>query len=176
VLIPPAYPENPVQSMNFCIHGCGGNFLVQSLMLKYERLSDRLTAGCLMTQTYTTATTLLVLLHYFVVTAQVGQARAKYGIKAPAVTGDERFERAYRVQMNMVEQLIFFLPSLWLCALLLSDKVAAAGGIIWMIGRIVYGLTYVKDPAKRGPGISVAFLAQMGLFGGAAWGLISSFF
>jgi glutathione S-transferase len=124
-----------------------------------------------MTQTYTAATTLVVLLYYFVVTLQVGQARARYGIKAPAVTGDERFERAYRVQMNMLEQLAFFLPSLWLCAILLSDGIAAAGGVVWLVGRAIYGLSYVHDPEKRGPGSGIAFLAQLALFCGAAWGL-----
>jgi glutathione S-transferase len=53
-----------------------------------------------MTQIYTAAVTLLTLLLYFALTANVGRARVKYGIKAPAVTGNEHFERAFRVQMN----------------------------------------------------------------------------
>lgn len=128
----------------------------------------------MMTYTYTAAITLLVLLHYFAVTLQVAQARVRHGIKAPAVTGHALFERTYRVQMNMLEQLVFFLPSLWLCAWLLSDRLAAAGGLVWILGRVLYGFSYVRDPAARGPGITIAFVAQLALFVGAVWGLFRS--
>jgi glutathione S-transferase len=101
-----------------------------------------------------------------------GQARGKYRIKAPAVTGHENFERAYRVQMNTVEQMVFFLPALWLCAVLLSDKGAAVGGLIWVIGRAVYAVSYLDAPEKRGPGIAISMLAQIGLFLGAVYGLV----
>src|SRR5215471_16988114 len=114
-----------------------------------------------MSQVYTAAATLLALALYFVLANMVvGRARRRYGIKAPAVTGHENFERAYRVQMNTVEQMVFFLPALWLCALLLSDKGAAVGGLIWIIGRAVYAVTYMDAPPKRGPGVMITMLAQ----------------
>jgi glutathione S-transferase len=125
-----------------------------------------------MTYIYTAAVTLLALLLYFVVCNVVGQARGKYGIKAPAVAGHENFERAYRVQMNTVEQMVFFLPALWLCAVLVSDVGAAIGGLIWVIGRAVYAVTYLNDPAKRGPGMIVTMLAQLGLFLAAVYGIV----
>jgi glutathione S-transferase len=121
---------------------------------------------------YTTAATLLALLLYMAVLMVVGQARVKYRIKAPAVTGHEHFERAYRVQMNTVEQMVFFLPALWLCAALLSDKAAAVGGLIWVIGRGVYAVSYLSAPEKRGPGVAISMLAQIGLFLGAVYGLM----
>jgi glutathione S-transferase len=121
---------------------------------------------------YTSAATLLALLLYMAVSMAVGQARVKYGVKAPAVTGHEHFERAYRVQMNTVEQMAFFLPALWLCATLLSDKGAALGGLIWVIGRGVYAVSYRSAPQKRGPGMAISMLAQIGLFLGAVYGLI----
>ncbi len=124
-----------------------------------------------MSYTYTAAVTLLALLLYMGLSLAVGQARAKYGIKAPAVTGHENFERAYRVQMNTVEQMVFFLPALWLYAMFLSDKGAAVGGLIWVIGRAVYAVSYLSAPEKRGPGMAVSMLAQIGLFLGAAFGL-----
>ena len=83
-----------------------------------------------MSYTYTAAATLLALLLYMGLSFVAGQARGRYRIKAPAVTGHENFERAYRVQMNTVEQMVFFLPALWLCAVLLSDKGAAVGGLM----------------------------------------------
>jgi glutathione S-transferase len=125
-----------------------------------------------MSYIYTTAVTLLALLLYQIVSMGVGQARARYGIKAPAVTGNEHFERAYRVQMNTVEQMVFFLPALWLCAVLLSDIGAAVGGLVWVIGRAIYAVTYRKDPAKRAPGVMLTVLAQFGLWLGAAAGLV----
>jgi glutathione S-transferase len=125
-----------------------------------------------MSHTYTAAVTLLALLGYLVVTMNVGKAREKYAVKAPAVTGNEHFERAYRVQMNMLEQMAFFLPSLWLCALLLSDKIAAAVGLVWIVGRALYSVAYIRDPSTRGKGMMIAFVAAIVLFLGAVVGLV----
>jgi glutathione S-transferase len=121
---------------------------------------------------YTAAATLLALVLLQVLTLVVAQARVRYGIKAPSVTGHERFERAYRVHMNTVEQMAFFLPAMWLCAGLLSDGAAAAGGLIWVIGRALYAMSYLNDPAKRGPGALIAAFAQIALWLGAAGGLV----
>lgn len=125
-----------------------------------------------MSQVYTAAATLLALLLHLALTMRVGRARTRYGIRAPAVTGNEHFERAYRVQMNTVEQMVFFLPALWLCAVLLSDIAAAVGGLIWVIGRAVYAVSYTNDPAKRGPGLVICMLTQLALWLGAAAGLV----
>jgi len=127
-----------------------------------------------MSHIYTAAATLLALLLYLVLTMVAGRARTRYGIKAPAITGNENFERAHRVQMNTVEQMVFFLPALWLYAVLLSDKGAAVGGLIWVIGRGLYAVSYLNDPAKRGPGMVISMLAQTGLFLGAVYGLASA--
>src|SRR5690625_7314259 len=61
-----------------------------------------------------------------------GRARMKYGIKAPAVTGHPGFERAYRVQMNTLEQTVLFLPVLWLAA---AYGHPAWAGLLGQIGR-----------------------------------------
>jgi glutathione S-transferase len=123
-----------------------------------------------MSYVYSAAVTLVALMFYMGLSFVVGQAREKYRIKAPAVTGHESFERAYRVQMNTVEQMVFFLPALWLCAVLLSDRGAAVGGLIWVIGRAVYAVGYLDAAEKRGPGMGISTLAQIGLFLGAAYG------
>ena len=125
-----------------------------------------------MSHIYTAAATLLSLLLYLNLTMVVGRARGKYGIKAPAITGHEHFERAHGVQMNTVEQMVFFLPALWLCAVLLSDIGAAVGGLIWVIGRVVYAVSYLRAPETRGPGAVISMLAQAGLFLGAVYGLV----
>lgn len=123
---------------------------------------------------YTQAATLLTLLVYLVVSLNVARARGKYGVKAPAVTGNEYFERAYRVQTNTLEQMVFFLPSMWLYALLLTDKGAAFGGVIWVIGRVIYSVSYVRNPASRGVGFTISFIAAIGLFLGAAYGVLKA--
>jgi glutathione S-transferase len=123
---------------------------------------------------YTAGVTLLALLLYFVVTGMAGRARAKYGIPAPAVTGNEHYERAYRVQMNTLEQMVFFLPAMWLYALYVNDVGAAIGGLIWIAARILYATSYTRDPKTRGPGAILTVIAAGGLFVGAAYGVMKA--
>jgi glutathione S-transferase len=127
-----------------------------------------------MDHNYTAAVTCLALLLYFVLSGVAGQARSKYGIKAPAVTGHEQYERAYRVQMNTLENLGFFLPSMWLYALYVNDAGAAVGGLIWVAARTYYAVSYLRDPTTRGPGALLTVLAQFGLFLGAAYGIVKA--
>lgn len=120
---------------------------------------------------YPAAVTALTLLLYLVVTGNAGRNREKHKIEAPAMTGHPDFERAYRVQMNTLEQMVFFLPAMWLYAWSLSAVWAAAVGLIWIIGRVIYAFAYIRDPARRGPGIIISFLAQLWLLGGAFCGI-----
>jgi glutathione S-transferase len=129
-----------------------------------------------MSQPYTAAVTLVALLVYFLVTGSVARARAQYGVKAPAVVGNEHFERAYRVQMNTLEQMALFLPALWLYAVYVSDRGAAIGGLIWVVGRVIYALAYTRDPASRGPGAIISLVASAGLWLGAAYGVAKALF
>jgi glutathione S-transferase len=125
-----------------------------------------------MSQPYTAAVTLVALLVYFLIIGAVAKARSQYGIKAPAVTGNENFERAYRVQMNTLEQMALFLPALWLYATYVSDRGAAVGGLIWVVGRVIYAIAYTRDPTARGPGAMITLLASVGLWLGAAYGVV----
>jgi len=102
--------------------------------------------------------TILALLQAAFFAARVGKARADYGIKAPAVSGHEMFERYYRVQMNTMEQLILFLPALWLGARHFEPRLVAAIGAVYLVGRMVYYQAYVADPARRGMGFSLSLL------------------
>jgi uncharacterized membrane protein YecN with MAPEG domain len=94
----------------------------------------------------------LALLQYLVFGGLVGRARGRYGVKAPAVTGSEMFERAYRVQMNTLELLVALLPALYLAARYWPPAFAAAAGAVYLVGRLIYAQAYVKDPARRGLG------------------------
>jgi uncharacterized membrane protein YecN with MAPEG domain len=121
---------------------------------------------------YVAIVTLLALLVYFWMVLGVGGARRKSGIKAPAMTGDPVLERAVRVQANTLEWLPIFLPSLWLCHLFWQAEdqtglVVPAIGAVWILGRILYALGYVQDPAKRSMGFLIQFVASIVLLLGA---------
>lgn len=112
----------------------------------------------------------LAILQYLIFGAYTGRARARSGLKAPAMTGDEGFERMYRVQMNTLEVMVAFLPSLFLAALHWPDYVVAPLGAAYLIGRHLYWRAYVAAPSKRALGfmlsiIPTIFLVLMALLG-----------
>ena len=127
---------------------------------------------------YVHIVTALAVLQFVVFGFKVGAARQRYGVKAPAITGNETFERLFRIQMNTLEQLIVFLPGLYLFAAYFRPYSAAALGVVYLLGRELYAFTYVRDPAKRSVGYGVTFLPIVilvlsGLVGAvrAAWHL-----
>ncbi|MEE8443945.1 MAG: MAPEG family protein [Alphaproteobacteria bacterium] len=120
---------------------------------------------------YPAAVTALTLLLYLVVAGNAGRNRAKHKIAAPAMTGHPDFERANRVQMNTLEQMVCFLPAMWLYAWSLSAVWAAAVGLVWIVGRVIYSFAYISDPARRGPGMMISLLALIWLLGGALCGI-----
>ena len=109
---------------------------------------------------------------YFWIIYKVASARGKYQIHAPHVVGPPEFLRVLRVQMNTVEQLVFFIPALWLCAYWWNDKMAAAGGLVWLIGRVMYAIGYYRDAAKRSLGFMIATFASFALVFGTVFGLL----
>lgn len=109
--------------------------------------------------------TVLTVIIYFAFSVNVGRMRGKHGIKAPATSGHAEFDRAFRVQMNTLEQLAVFLPLLWIATLFFTPLpwLPAALGLVWIIGRVLYASLYMEDPAKRGPGFGLGALASLGL-------------
>ena len=101
---------------------------------------------------------LLAIIQFIVFTMLVGAARGKYKISAPAMTGNEHFERAVRVQMNTLEQLVCFLPALLIASVYWPQHYVAAAGVVYLVGRTLYQRAYVADPAKRGLGFLLTFL------------------
>jgi glutathione S-transferase len=120
----------------------------------------------------TALVTCLALAVYFLTSVQVARARATFGIKAPAITGDPDFERVFRVQMNTLEWLPIFLPALWLFAIYISDAIAAVLGLVWIAGRILYMVGYSKAADKRGRGFAVQSTATMLLWLGATGAIL----
>ena len=121
---------------------------------------------------YVDIVTALALLQFIVFGFKVGGARGRYGVKAPAITGNEIFERYFRVQQNTLEQLIVFLPGLYLFSHYLRPLVAAVLGAIYLIGREIYAVTYVKEPSKRGAGYGLTFLPMVILVLGGLFGAV----
>ena len=107
------------------------------------------------------AVTLLALLQFVVMGIMVGRARGLYGVKAPATTGHEQFERWFRVHYNTLEKLIVFLPSLWLFGYYVGQYYAAGLGGIYLVGRLLYAVTYIRDPATRGFGTLLSDLPMV---------------
>ena len=116
--------------------------------------------------------TCLALIVYIWNFASVGRARSKYKIEAPAVTGDPDFERVFRVQQNMVEQLIIFLPLLWIFSMTLSPLWGGVVGAIWVVGRILYSIGYYAKAASRGTGFMISALSSLVLLIGSLVGTI----
>ena len=125
---------------------------------------------------YSALVTCLAIAFYFFTTTRVAGARAKFGVKVPATSGHPDFERVFRVQMNTLEYMPIFLPSLWLFAIYLSDGIAAAIGLVWVIGRILYVLGYAQAVAKRSLGFAIQALAAIalwvGAFGAIVWRIV----
>jgi glutathione S-transferase len=118
--------------------------------------------------------TLLALAFYFWTGIMVAQARAKYNIKAPAMTGNADFERTVRVQENTLEWLPLFLVSLWMFSMYWPAWIAAAIGAVWIVGRFMYMQGYIAAAEKRSMGFSVQAIAVAVLFLGALVGVIMS--
>src|ERR1700731_970761 len=120
--------------------------------------------------------TCLAVAFYFSTSVLVAKARATYGVKAPAISGNPDFERVFRVQMNTLEWMPIFLPSLWLFAIYVSDTFAAVLGLIWIAGRILYLTGYSQAASKRGRGFAIqaaaATILWLGALGAIVWRLI----
>jgi glutathione S-transferase len=121
---------------------------------------------------YIDIVTALALIQFTVFGFRVGSARGKFGVKAPAITGNETFERYFRVQQNTMELLVVFVPGLYLYSHYFSPLIAAALGVIYLIGREVYAASYVKDTAKRSAGYGMSFLPAMILLAGGLIGAV----
>lgn len=129
----------------------------------------------MMEHRWTALVTIVALLVYFWMGLQVARTRGKCGIHPPAMTGDQLMERAIRVQSNTLEWLPIFLAGLWLFALYWNEMVAAGLGVVWIVGRLIYSVGYMADPAKRSTGFLIQILASMvlllGAFGKIAYSL-----
>jgi len=112
----------------------------------------------------------LALMEFVAFGMLVGRARGTYGVKAPAMSGHEVFDRYFRVHYNTMELLVVFVPSIWLFGLYIDPRWGAGIGAIYLVGRIVYFRDYIADPAGRGKGFGMSMLPVLALLVGALIG------
>ena len=117
---------------------------------------------------------LLAVLQSLAFGLMVAYARGKYQVPAPAVSGNEIFERYFRVHYNTNEQLMLFLPALWLFGLYMSTRWAAILGAVYLLGRCIYAAGYISAPRKREAGFGLSFVPTVLLLVGAAIGVVRS--
>ncbi len=128
-----------------------------------------------MPKPYTAFVTLLDMILYITVSFRVAMARGKYDVEPPNTTGPEKFNRIFRVQQNTLEQLMFHLPLLWIAAFAMDDVFAAAFGIVWTFGRVLYARGYYNKPKRRLKGFQIAMFINLILLIGALAGTVASF-
>jgi len=116
--------------------------------------------------------TSLALIEFLVFGAMVSRARATYGVKAPAITGNEQFERHFRVQQNTLELRIVFLPALWMSAHYFNPAWMAAICMVYVIGRAVYCFGYLRDPRSRSLGYAISSIPTIVLIVLGLWGAL----
>jgi glutathione S-transferase len=101
---------------------------------------------------------------------QVSRSRIKHGVRAPATTGHPEFDRVFRVHQNTLEQLIIFIPALWLFGLYVHPLTGAAIALLFPVGRHIYYRSYVSDPSRRTAGVAIGGIATLVLLIGALVG------
>jgi uncharacterized membrane protein YecN with MAPEG domain len=114
---------------------------------------------------------LLALAQYIWFTGRTGLARGKYGVDAPNTTGNEIWERIYRVQQNTMEQLVLFIPAMLAFSVYLSARWALVPGLVFLVGRQLYSWEYINKPSSRTPGMALTLLANVVLLVGALAGV-----
>jgi uncharacterized membrane protein YecN with MAPEG domain len=123
---------------------------------------------------WTSLITALTLLLYLVITINVGRARAKYKVLPPQMSGNPDFERVLRVQQNTLEQIVLFLPALWLFSFYVSPLWGSGIGAIWLVGRIAYAWGYYQAAEKRMIGFGISSVSSTVLLLGSLIGIILS--
>jgi len=119
--------------------------------------------------------TLLALLEYSILGVMVGQARQRYGVEAPATTGNPDFERYFRVHVNTLEALIVFVPAVWIFSLGVNYHFGVALGLLFVVARIIYATGYLSAAAKRVPGaIATGAINAILVLGSLIWLIVKA--
>ena len=108
--------------------------------------------------------TLLAVFLTFVLATRVGYLRQTCKVEAPATTGHPDFERGYRTHMNTVENLVLFVPLLWIAAAYYGGTIPFWIGLVWVGSRVVYAFGYAQpNTLLRRPGAVLGVLSLFAL-------------
>jgi len=118
----------------------------------------------------------LALIEYSVFTMLCGRERGRCGVVAPATSGDPTFERYFRVQQNSVEQLIIFVPAMFLFGHYVSAPIGAGLGLVFILGRALFARGYYEEPPKRAAGFGLSLLSNLALLLGGLIGAVVAYF
>lgn len=109
---------------------------------------------------YVVAVVMLALLQYTWFGIEVGRARGRFEVPAPATSGHENFERFFRAHQNTTEQLVVFLPAMFACAYFVNETLAAAMGLLFVIGRLMYFRGYTNPEKSLSLGFGLGLIAN----------------
>ena len=118
----------------------------------------------------------LILIQTFHFAFQVGQARVKHGVNAPAISGSDEFDRAFRIHQNTIEQLVLFVPAMWMFAFYVHEYTAAGFGLLFIVTRVIYRRSYLTNPKSRGKGFGPGALLMAVLILGSMIGAALSLY
>ena len=119
--------------------------------------------------------TVLALIQSVLFAFLVGKSRQEHGVSAPLMTGPDEFLREFRVHMNTVENLIVFIPALWMFGYFVGAYWAAGIGLIYVASRFMYRSAYTGDPSKRGLPFAIGLACQAILLLGTIVGAVMSY-
>ena len=71
---------------------------------------------------------------------------------------------------------MIFIPALYASAYYVHPLFAVAGGVAFLVGRMLYFRTYTADAEKRGPGMIITVAGTMVLTLGALVGALLQIF
>lgn len=108
--------------------------------------------------TLTIIAIMLALLQFIWFGIEVGRARGRFDVQAPAISGHAEFERYFRVHANTLEQLVVLVPAALGFAHFVGDTWAAIAVAVYLTGRFIYFASYVRNPASRGLGFILSAL------------------
>ena len=115
---------------------------------------------------------LLALIEFMAFGFLVGGARKRYNIAVPATTGHPDFERTFRVHYNTLEMLVVFVPAIWLFGMYLNPRWGAIIGVVFLVGRALYAVGYIRAAEKRSLGAMLSFASVAVLLAGAVFGVV----
>ena len=119
---------------------------------------------------------LVALLQYLVFTFQTGISRPNKEVYAPKTSGNEIWERMFRVHQNTLEQLIIYIPGVLIFSHYIGYLWVLIPGITFIVGRQIYAITYVKNPKSRTLGFGLTIVSNVALVIGGLIGVLMFMF